>query len=128
MILHHVGFIVDNIEKFKTQLIFEQEIKKIYDPIQDAEITLLSTMSNTFIELIQPVSDKSWTWNFLNKYANSFHHLCYQTSYERMETIVNEKDFIKIRGPVPAIIFDNHDVYFYYTKNRQIIEFLILED
>jgi len=126
MILHHIGFIVDNIDKYKNQLVFDQEIIKVHDQIQNAEISLLSTASNTFIELIQPVSDKSWTWNFLQKYTNSFHHLCYQTSYEKMVNLVNEKNFIKIRGPIPAIIFDNHDVYFYYTKNKQIIEFLIL--
>jgi hypothetical protein len=123
---HHIGFIVDNIEKYADQMLLGKEIKSVYDPIQDATLTLYSNFGSSYIELIQPNSDKAFTYNFLKNNGNGFHHTCYQiSSIEEMDTLAKSLKLLKIRGPLKALLFDNSDVFFYFSRNKTIIEFLI---
>jgi hypothetical protein len=32
---------------------------------------------------------------------------------------------LKVLGPVPALLFEGREVVFYYTRNQQVVEFLI---
>jgi methylmalonyl-CoA/ethylmalonyl-CoA epimerase len=126
MKLHHTGFIVQNREKYLAHLIYQERIKEVYDPVQDAYLTLLSNFSDSFIELIQPVSEKSQTYNFLKKNGEGFHHFCYEIADQKqLDDIEASYKLIKVFGPVPAILFDNKQVVFYFNRNRQIVEFLL---
>jgi hypothetical protein len=126
MKLHHAGFIVQNREKYLARLIYKDKIKEVYDPIQDAFLILLNNFSDSYIELIEPASEKSSTFNSLKKYGEGFHHFCYEISdqmdFKKIET---SHKLIKVFGPVPAILFDNKPVVFYFNRNRQIVEFLL---
>lgn len=123
--LHHIGYVVSDISKFKNNLILNQKISEIYDPIQKANLALFSTFSDTLIELIQPENSESFTWKNLQKHGNHYHHLCYEISKEYLNKIVIEKNLIHVSGPHKAILFQNKQVDFYFNRNKEIVEFLI---
>ena len=126
MKLHHSGFIVKNIDEYQSKMIFEEKLIDLIDPIQNARLCLYSNYTDAFIELIQPLNENAFTWKSLQKFGNHFEHFCYLvSSKEEMEMIVTQFRLIRIKEPLPAIIFDNKLVSFYYNHNKQIVEFLI---
>jgi len=126
MKLHHIGFIVNSIDSWEKNMIYEKKIKKIFDPLQNAKMALYKNYSNSYIELIEPINSKAFTWNSLIKNKNHFHHLCYEVgSYDILTSFVSSYKLITILKPIPSLLFDNKYVCFFYSRNRQIIEFLI---
>jgi len=126
MKLHHIGYIVKDIEQFEKSLLFEKKIKQLFDPVQNSQMALYSNFSDSYIELIQPLNEESFTYNFLQKQGNSYHHLCYEvTDRDELMKVVADQKLIAIKGPLPAILFDNREVWFYFSRNRQIVEFVI---
>jgi methylmalonyl-CoA/ethylmalonyl-CoA epimerase len=127
--LHHTGFIVDNIDEYEKKMFFERKVTDVIDDIQNARLSLYENYCNTnvFIELIQPLNEKAFTMNALTKHGNHFNHFCYSVdSVEEMKEVAANSKLISILEPIPAILFDNKKVAFYYGRNRQVIEFLIL--
>ena len=123
--VNHVGYVVRSIDNFRQTLPPLNLIKAVDDPVQRARIALLGLSGGSAIELIQPVDSESFTWNFLEKYGEGIHHVCYEGySIEELEVIFRERRMIKIRGPIPAPLFDR-DVIFAMTKSRAIVEFII---
>jgi methylmalonyl-CoA/ethylmalonyl-CoA epimerase len=126
MILHHIGIVVNDIEKYEDSMIYEEKLLQVIDPIQQSKLALYKNFGSCYIELIQPINENSYTMNFLKKNGNGFHHLCFEVvSKEAMHEIVEKKKLIFINGPFPAILFDNRNVYFYFSRNKEIVEFLI---
>lgn len=126
MRLHHIGIVVNDIEKYETSMIFEEKVLQVTDPVQQSILALYKNFGSCYIELIQPINENSYTMNFLKKNGNRFHHLCFEVaSKEIMLEIVGQKKLIYINGPFPAILFDNRHVYFYFSRNKEIVEFLI---
>ena len=124
--LHHIGFIVDNIEKYERSILYHEKTIQLYDSVQNAILALYSTGGGTSIELIEPQNEQAFTYNFLKKKGNGFHHLCYELpNIEVMNVITTSKRMLKIAGPLPAILFGGRDVFFFYTKNKEIVEFLL---
>lgn len=123
--LHHVGYVVSDISTFQNNILFQEKISEIYDPVQKATLALYSTFSDVYIELIHPESSDSYTWKSLCKLGNHFHHLCYQGTREDINLVVMKKKMIHISGPFNAILFNNQSVDFYFNRNRELVEFLI---
>jgi len=67
-----MGFVVQNIRKFEKNMIFQKKIKEVFDEYQQATLALYSNYSNAYIELIEPLDEKSFTWNALIKTAIIF--------------------------------------------------------
>ena len=65
MLLHHVGIIVNDVEKAAEQLPKGILINDVYDPLQDARLVLYENFGTSYLELIQPLSVSSPTWNQL---------------------------------------------------------------
>ncbi len=63
MKIHHIGYVVKNIDKYKQNLIIKKSIKKVYDKIQKAELELIQA-DNILIELIEPQDKSAFTYNF----------------------------------------------------------------
>jgi hypothetical protein len=126
MKLHHIGFVVKNLEQYEKSLIHNGKIKEVIDSIQNARLSLYQGFGDYFIEIIQPINEDSFTWDFSKKNSNSYHHSCFE-----MNTIDSVIDFAKknrllqLLGPVPATLFDGRNVMFFYDRNKNIIEFLI---
>lgn len=126
MKLHHIGYVVKDIVQYEKSLIFEKKIKELFDPVQNSKMALYENYSDSFIELIQPLNEESFTYNFLQKNGSSYHHLCYEVgAREEMMDIVGAQKLIMVKGPIPAILFDNREVWFYYSRNKQVVEFVI---
>lgn len=123
--VNHVGYVVKSIEAFKKTLPPMDLIKVVQDPIQRAKIELLGFPRGTGIELIEPLDNQSFTWNFLEKHGDGMHHVCYEGySFQELEKIFLERRMIKLRGPMPAILFDR-DVVFAMTRSKSIVEFIL---
>lgn len=127
MKFHHVGLIVENISIYETKLIYEEKFSEVIDPIQKSKLALYKNFSDSYIELIEPLSDEAFTWNFLkSKNYSPYHHFCYETkNLLELDSIVKKYRLIPILGPVPATLFNGRMVSFYYTRNKTIVEFLI---
>lgn len=125
--LHHIGYVVKDAEAFIKMYPVNTFVKKVYDIIQDAELSLYDIGSNIFLELIVPKSSSSFTYkSSLEQNFIVVHHHCYSVKCEEaMYEIAKEYRLIKIRGPLQAILFNNKNVYFFLTRNKQLIEFLI---
>ncbi|HUM64385.1 MAG TPA: VOC family protein [Chitinophagaceae bacterium] len=126
MKLHHIGYVVKDIEQYEKNLLFEKKVRELFDPVQNSKMALYSNFNDSFIELIQPLNEESFTYNFLQKSGGGYHHLCYEmnSAGELME-LASAQKLIRIKGPLPAILFDNREVWFYFTRNKQIVEFVI---
>jgi methylmalonyl-CoA/ethylmalonyl-CoA epimerase len=128
MRLHHSGFIVEDIDTWENKMLFEEKVNDVIDPIQNARLTLYKNFSDSYIELIQPLNEQSFTWNSLQKFGNHFNHFCYTVSnLQEMEKVATENKLIQVLAPVPAVLFNNKKVAFYYSRNKQVVEFLIEE-
>jgi len=124
MKIHHIGYIVKNIEEYKKNLIIDKIEKEIYDETQKANLALIKAQ-NIFIELIEPNSKESFTYNFLQK-GGGYHHLCYETSKEKAEELIRSKRMIKVLDWVYAPLLEG-EVCFVYNRNREIVEFVCLK-
>ncbi len=128
LLFHHSGFVIKDLAKYEKRLIFSEKIKEIIDPIQEAKLALYDHFGAGYIELIQPLSEDAFTYNFLDKTGGGFHHFCYEiASKSQLDEVVAKYRLLFIRGPLEAVLFDKKKVYFYYTRNRQIVEFLVNE-
>jgi hypothetical protein len=126
MKLHHIGYVVKNIAQYEKNLIFEKKIKELFDPVQNSNMALYLNFTDSLIELIQPLNEESFTYNFLQKNGSSYHHLCYEIGSEsELKALVDSQKLIKVKGPIPAILFDGRMVWFFYSRNKQIVEFVL---
>ena len=126
MKLHHTGFIVGDIDTWEKNMIYETKINDLFDPVQNARLALYKNHSDVLIELIQPMNEGAFTWNSYLKQGNHFNHFCYEVDNEEQITaIISTNRMIKVLGPVPAVLFENRHILFYFNRNRQVVEFLL---
>ncbi|MBL7933733.1 MAG: VOC family protein [Bacteroidia bacterium] len=126
MIFHHSGFVVKDLARSEKNLIYQEKLKEVIDPVQQARLSLYTNFSGGHIELIEPLNDQAYTWEALQKKGNHFHHFCYTVANAtELNTIIEKYRLIEVLKPVPAILFDNKLVCFYYSRNKELIEFLI---
>ncbi len=123
---HHIGIVVSDINRYESNMLFDQKLLDVIDPIQKARLTLYSNFSNSYIELIQPLETSSFTWNALQKNGNHYHHICYEAdTLASVLDITSKYKMIEVLKPVPAVLFNNKLVCFYFNRNKQLVEFLI---
>ena len=126
MRLHHVGYVVKDISEYEKNLIFEEKLKEIFDPVQNSKMAFYSNFGDSYIELIQPLNEESFTYNYPLRKGSAYHHLCYEaSSITELDLVVMEQNLVLVRGPLPAILFNNREVWFYFSRNKQIVEFVI---
>jgi methylmalonyl-CoA/ethylmalonyl-CoA epimerase len=124
MRLHHIGYVVRDIEAFAAGfpgLAFERDVE---DPLQKARLALYRA-APAWIELIQPHGPEAFTWAHLERAGEGLHHICYEGADETaVEEILRERRMLKIRGPMHAPLFDR-PVLFAMTRTKAIVEFLL---
>ena len=126
MKLHHSGFVVHDIDSWEKNMVYEEKIADVFDPVQNSRLALYTNYSSSFIELIQPVASTSYSWNSLQKKGNHFSHFCYEVEDdEELSCATSRIRMPKVLGPVPAVLFGDRTVCFYYTRNEQLVEYLI---
>ncbi len=126
--INHIGIVVNHIDRYIKNSLFEQADKRVYDPVQRAHIALISLPGQPDIELIQPEDSRAATYNYLKKTGGGLHHICYEISGQNALTELMNRFHIKlVFGPVEAVLFNKQKVVFGYNRNREIVEFLITE-
>ena len=87
MKLHHIGIVVENIQKSLGELIkyldFESTTMPSLVGSQKVNICFLKT-NNVFLELIEPAEENSPISNFIKK-GGGFHHLCFEVDDIHLE-------------------------------------------
>jgi methylmalonyl-CoA/ethylmalonyl-CoA epimerase len=120
--VHHIGYVVKDIDQYAANLVEGVIIKRLYDEVQEADLALIQ-VDNVLIELIQPIKESSLTYGFLQK-GGGYHHLCYQVdSKGKAEEIIKEKKMIKVLDWVFAPLLQA-TVVFAYNKNKEVVEFV----
>ena len=123
--IHQLGFVVKDIDNYLKNSFIQKIENRIYDPAQKAELVLIKSINDFYLELIQPKSDDSYTYNFLKNHEGGYHHTCYIIKSDKeINYYLNEKNLKQFLGPMPAILFNNKLVSFCINKNKEIIEFL----
>ena len=127
--LHHVGYVVANIEKeiqgFRASLEASWDGKIFHDPLQKARVTFLCTRpSDAQIELVEPAGESSPLIRFVKK-GGGLHHLCYEVPdlEAALQQAVSRKAFI-VREPQVAVAFDGRRIAWVMTSQRLLMEFL----
>ena len=87
MKLHHIGIVVENIQKSLGELTkyldFESTTVPSLVGSQKVNICFLKT-NNVFLELIEPTEENSPISNFIKK-GGGFHHLCFEVDDIHLE-------------------------------------------
>lgn len=124
MRLHHVGYVVREIEAYAAGIPGLVFARAVDDPLQHARLALYDA-GGTWVELIQPEGPDAFTWAHLERCGEGMHHICYEGADEAgVEALIAEHRMLKIRGPIHAPLFDR-SVLFAMTRKKAIVEFLL---
>ena len=108
MKVHHIGYLVDNIENAISEferLGFSRVGEVTEDSSRGIFIVFLDN-DGVIIELIQPVNEMSPVYGLRKKYRNSPYHICYETHdlHGEIERMANSKNggYTVVQPPTPA--------------------------
>lgn len=126
MEIHHIGYLVKNIEKSEKKfqsLGFLVEYDKKYDEIRDVNISFLVN-GNYRVELVEP-QKTSELYSLLKNYKNEPYHICYivDSLDDAIRKLQND-GYTVIQSPVEAPCINNQRVAFLYNSSLGIIELL----
>lgn len=127
MKVHHVGYLVKNIDKSISNLAslgFNEERKSAFDELRDVKIAFMCK-DGYRIELVQPYSRESPMYPLLNRFRNSPYHICYEVSdlYSSI-TQFEQKGYSIIEDIKAAPCLENRRVVFMIAKDFGITELL----
>ena len=98
MKLHHIGIVVESIQKSLGELTnyldFESTTMPSLVGSQKVNICFLKT-NNVFLELIEPAEENSPISNFIKK-GGGFHHLCFEVDDIHLELEKMKKNGVHI--------------------------------
>ena len=98
MKLHHIGIVVENIQKSLGELTkyldFESTTMPSLVGSQKVNICFLKT-NNVFLELIEPAEENSPISNFIKK-GGGFHHICFEVDDIHLELEKMKKNGARI--------------------------------
>ncbi len=126
--LNHIAIAVPNLQDAITnyQNGFDVEVSSILDLPQHGVRTAFIKLSNTNIELLEPLGKESPILNFLKKNINGgIHHVCYEVENIKIaiEKLKEKKYFLLGEG-IPRIGAHGKPVVFIHPKefNSTLIE------
>ena len=127
MNIDHIGYVVSEISTASKRFIdvygFVLQNEIIFDPAQRVNLVMLNSNNSYNIELIQPVDDKSPSYDFMKK-GGGFHHFCYAVkNIERSINVMKANGHFLIKRPVSAPLLGGRRVAFLFSKvDKQIVE------
>lgn len=123
---HHIGsltFNIDEAEKAFIGLGFSFS-DKVYDPIQEVNLSFGRDASGTLLELVEP-KEGSKVYKLLKRNGSGPYHICFEVdSIHEKEKKLGEYNFICVNSPKKAIAFQDRLVAFYYNPVHGFIELL----
>ena len=129
MRLHHVGFVVADIESsirsFKHSLGMTWDGAIYYDPTQKVRVTFLATgVHCAQIELIEPAAGDSPVTKFLAR-GGGQHHLCYEVkNIEEALGVFKSRRAAIVQRPCPAVAFEGRRIAWFVTPEKLVVELL----
>lgn len=125
MKIHHIGYLVKNIEKAIDVLLslgYVCESEICFDQSRGIDIVFMVN-GGYRIELVSPKTDTSVVADTLKKIGNSPYHICYYTHDIQASVLELKKQrFIMIDEPAAAPAIDGKKVVFLFNKQIGIIE------
>ena len=125
--LHHVGMLVENIEKesqvYQNRFGYEIKSEVVHDPTQTALVQFFKLAhDDVYLEFIAPEGPESKLSNALNKGVR-LHHLCYSTdSLEQTCAELRNKGMTLIQAPKNAPAFPGRKIAWLMGRDRVLIE------
>lgn len=127
MKVHHIGYIVKNIEKagrdFRS-LGYAQTTPVTFDPIRNADISFWENNSYR-VEIVCPRDESSVVYDLMKNHKNMPYHICYCTPC--LEDSIAEllrQGYFQIDEPTEAPAIDGKRVCFLMSGQSGMIELL----
>jgi len=125
MKIHHVGYLVVDIDKAINDLIglgYELEGEACVDKKRNIKIQFLKN-EGYLIELVSPLNDSSPVNSTLKKTGSSPYHFCYETPVLiEQVTKLKQHGYIVIAEALEAPAIGNKKVVFLYKNSVGIVE------
>lgn len=125
MKIHHIGYLVKNIEKAKAAFVklgFVLESDVVYDDFRKVDICFL-TKDGYRVELVSPKSEDSVVSRLIKQYRNAPYHLCYETErFDEERSALEANGFTCMDEPCPAPALGGKRVAFLMSASIGIIE------
>lgn len=137
MKLDHIGFVVAKIEDFTSVLRtigFETFTKPVgdYDKNVNASFVPVGEKDDIYLEVLEPINERSAVYNFLKKTGGGLHHLCFEVNdIEKASKELEEKGFRMVSPPTDCTAYDENlertcetatRISFFLLPNRLLIE------
>lgn len=127
MKIHHVGYLVKNIEKsinlFEV-MGYTVEQKTVYDDFRGIDICFMVNGSYR-IELVSPKIQNSIVTKLIKKIGNSPYHICYEVeNMEKAMKFLRENRFVVWQAPHEALAVNGNNVVFMINSCIGIIELI----
>ena len=125
MKIHHIGYLVKNLEKAQKAFIelgYRIEQETVYDDYRQIDICFLEK-DGYRIDLVCPRTESSVVANLRKKIGNAPYHICYET--ENLEEAVEElkqKRFVVCEEPQAAPALKGRQVVFLVHGQMGMIE------
>jgi len=128
--LHHVGFVVANIEAampgFLRSLAADWDGQVFHDPLQKVRVAFLATRAqDPAIELVEPAGDDSPVLRFLRERGGGLHHVCYEVAdLEEELAAFRSRGALIAKRPLPAVAFAGRRIAWVITSEKLLVELL----
>lgn len=133
----HIGFVVERIDEFVEVLKaigFAGATKPVpdYDKYVNASFLPLGEKDGTYLEVLEPLNERSAVYNFLKRTGGGLHHLCFEVDdIERVSKELEERGFKMVSPPTDCGAYDENlgrscegitKISFFLLPNRLLIE------
>ena len=131
MNIHHIGYLVKNIEVSREKFLalgFIEETEKEYDFSRNIYIQFIIN-GNHRIELVEPNPDDSKYFAVMKRFKNQPYHICYEV--DKLDLTINKlsnKGFYLSQVPSAASCIGFRKVAFMQSPTIGIIELLSKEE
>ena len=129
MKLHHIGYVVERIEKaqqsFET-LGYKEVQKPVNDDIQKCRIGFIEREGEPMIELVEPYENNKSLRKMLAQRGNAPYHMCYEVEdVEALFDALSEKEgWMPLFRPLEAAAFRNRLITYFYNAQMGYVEFV----
>jgi methylmalonyl-CoA/ethylmalonyl-CoA epimerase len=129
MRLHHVGIVVDAIDRHRGNYCKFFQLEPVSDVVTDTtqhvNVQFLANESGeTSLELIEPLPGPSPVRRALEK-GETLNHLCFEVDdIERSVAEATSNGAVCVRTPVPAAAFDGRRIAFVFYRGIGLVEFV----
>jgi hypothetical protein len=124
--LHHIGYLVVDIDQYLSASHWTKQSGTVEDPLQNARLCLLRLKhpADPLLELIEFVQ-RDGLERKSPAQRPGLHHLCFSVpSTEAGEQWARASRFLPVTSWKPAVLFGGLPVRFYYSRNRELVELL----